>query len=157
MAEIKTNAIRILDKNKINYTLHIYEPDGNVDAISAAAKINVPVDKVYKTLVTKGKSGAHYVFVIRADGELDLKKAAASVGEKNVEMIAVKDLLKTTGYIRGGCSPVGMKKLFKTVVDAQAEELPAFVVSSGKIGCFMELCPKELQKLIGCEFISVLA
>lgn len=157
MAEIKTNAIRILDKNKINYTLHIYEPDGNVDAISAAAKIKMPVDKVYKTLVTKGKSGEHYVFVIRADGELDLKKAAASVGEKNVEMIAVKDLLKTTGYIRGGCSPVGMKKLFKTIVDAGAEELPTFVVSSGKIGCFMELSPKDLQKLINFEFVSVLA
>ena len=157
MAEIKTNAIRILDKNKIKYTLHIYEPDGNVDAISAASKINMPVDKVYKTLVTKGKSGVHYVFVIRADSELDLKKAAASVGEKNVEMIAVKDLLKTTGYIRGGCSPVGMKKLFKTVVDAEVENLETFVVSSGKIGCFMELCPKDLQKLIGCEFISILA
>ncbi len=157
MAEIKTNAVRILDKNKIKYTLHIYEPDGNVDAISAAAKINFPVNRVYKTLVTKGKSSAHYVFVIRADGELDLKKAAASVGEKSVEMIAVKDLLKTTGYIRGGCSPVGMKKLFKTVIDAEAEGLSTFVVSSGKIGCFMELCPEDLQKLINCEFISVLA
>ena len=157
MAEIKTNAVRIPDKNKIKYTLRVYEPDGNIDAKSAAAKINFPVDRVYKTLVTKGKSGVHYVFVIRADGELDLKKAAASVGEKNVEMIAVKDLLKTTGYIRGGCSPVGMKKLFKTVVDVEAENLETFVVSSGKIGCFMELCPKDLQNLIGCEFISVLA
>ena len=156
MAEIKTNAVRILDKNKIKYTLHIYEPDGNVDAISAAAKINFPVERVYKTLVTKGKSGAHYVFVIRADGELDLKKAAASVGEKNVEMIAVKDLLKTTGYIRGGCSPVGMKKLFKTVIDAQAETLETFVVSSGKIGCFMEVSPEELKNLIGAQFISVI-
>ncbi len=157
MAEIKTNAVRVLEKNKVNYTLHIYEPNENVDAISAAAKIKMPVEKVYKTLVTKGKSGGHYVFVIRADGELDLKKAAASVGEKNVEMIPVKELLKTTGYIRGGCSPVGMKKLFKTVIDAEAENLETFVVSSGKIGCFMELCPKDLQKLINCEFVSILA
>ncbi len=155
MAEVKTNAIRILEKNKIEYKLHVYEPDGNVDAVSAAAKINYPPQRVYKTLVTKGKSNQHYVFVIRADGELDLKKAAASVGEKNVEMIAVKDLLKTTGYIRGGCSPVGMKKLFKTVVDSAAKELPTIVVSSGKIGCFMELCPTDLQKLTACEFESV--
>lgn len=111
---------------------------------------------MYKTLVTKGKSGNYFVFVIRVDGELDLKKAAKSVGEKSVEMIHVKDINKITGYIRGGCSPVGMKKQFVTVIDKQAETLESFAVSAGKIGYQIEINPCVLADVIGARFEDIL-
>ena len=136
MAEVKTNAMRMLDRAKIAYVLHTYSPDEGIDGISVARKLGQPEERVYKTLVTKGKS-THFVFVIPVAAELDLKAAAKAVGEKAVEMIAVKDINKVTGYIRGGCSPVGMKKPFLTVIDETAKSLPAIFVSGGRIGLQM--------------------
>ena len=156
MAELKTNAVRTLDKNHIPYRLHAYEPGDSVDGVSVAAKLGQDPEKVYKTLVTKGKSGGHHVFVIPVAEELDLKKAARAAGEKAVEMIPVKDLLKTTGYIRGGCSPVGMKKPFPTVIHAAAEDLDAFCVSAGRIGLQIEVKPTQLADLIGAVFEDII-
>ncbi len=156
MAELKTNAVRTLDKNHIPYRLHAYEPGDSVDGVSVAAKLGQDPEKVYKTLVTKGKSGGHHVFVIPVAEELDLKKAARAAGEKAVEMIPVKDLLKTTGYIRGGCSPVGMKKPFPTVIHAAAEDLDAFCVSAGRIGLQIEVKPTQLAELIGAVFEDII-
>lgn len=151
--ENKTNAMRMLDRAKISYDVFSYDAsDGHIDGISIAQKLNQNPDEVYKTLVTKGHSGNHFVFVIPVEKELDLKKAAKSVGEKNVEMIAVKDLLSTTGYIRGGCSPVGMKKLFKTVIDISAEKLTKIYVSGGKIGLQIHLNPIDLMNAVNAEF-----
>ena len=155
--ESKTNAMRILDRAKIPYEQFSYDTsDGHIDGISIAQKLNQNPDEVYKTLVTKGHSGNHFVFVIPVEKELDLKKAAKSVGEKNVEMIAVKDLLATTGYIRGGCSPVGMKKLFKTVIDASAESLDKMYVSGGRIGLQIHLSPKDLKNSVNAEFSEII-
>ena len=119
----KTNAMRMLDRAKIAYRIHTYDgSDGHIDGLSVAEKTGLPAERVYKTLVTAGHSRANYVFVIPVGRELDLKKAARSVGEKSVEMIHAADLFRVTGYIRGGCSPVGMKKTFVTRIDAGAEE-----------------------------------
>ena len=147
MAELKTNALRILDKEKIPYVIHTYEASEAVDGVTVAAKLGQPVERVFKTLVTKGKD-TYFVFVIPAAKELDLKKAAKAVGEKAVEMIPVKDINKVTGYIRGGCSPVGMKKQYITVLDASAEGEDTMIVSAGRIGLQMEVSPKELAALI---------
>lgn len=117
--ELKTNAMRILDRNKIPYEYETYECDEFVDGITTADKIGLPHEQVYKTLVTVGKTGGHYVFVIPIAAELDLKKAAKSVGEKSVEMLHVKDITAVTGYVRGGCTAIGMKKQFPTVIDFQ--------------------------------------
>ncbi len=156
MAEFKTNAMRILTSNKIPFEVHTYDPGDKIDAVSVAEKMGQPLDIVYKTLVTQGKTKNFYVFVLKSDGELDLKKAAKAVGEKSVEMIAVKDINKITGYIRGGCSPVGMKKQFKTVIDINAEALDTFIVSAGKIGWQVQLSPKSLAQLIGAAFEDIL-
>lgn len=156
MAECKTNAMRILEKNKVPYVMHSYPPGDAVDGVSVAAKTGWPVELVYKTLVTKGKSGGYFVFVIPVAEELDLKKAARAVGEKAVEMIHVKDINKVTGYIRGGCSPVGMKKQYPTVIDASAAPLDRFLVSAGKIGFQVELKPTDLTDLIGGSFGDLL-
>ena len=118
--ELKTNAMRILDRNKIPYEYETYECDEFVDGITTADKIGLPHEQVYKTLVTVGKTGGHYVFVIPIAAELDLKKAAKSVGEKSVEMLHVKDITAVTGYVRGGCTAIGMKKQFPTVIDSSA-------------------------------------
>lgn len=155
MAELKTNAMRMLDKAGIAYTLHTYPADGGIDGLSIAAKMGQPVECVYKTLVTKGKH-THFVFVIPVAAELDLKAAARAVGEKAVEMIAVKDINKVTGYIRGGCSPVGMKKPFQTVIDSSALSLNTFYVSGGRIGLQMQLHPKTLCDFIGAQFAEVI-
>ena len=152
----KTNAIRALDKAKLTYTIHTYENDGTaVDGVTVAQKTGLPVEKVYKTLVTVGHSREHYVFVIPVAAELDLKAAARSVGEKSVEMIHVADINKLTGYIRGGCSPVGMKKLFPTVLDESARALPAFYVSGGRIGVQMRVNPAALASFIGAAFAPI--
>ena len=146
----KTNAIRALDKAKLTYTVHTYENDGTaVDGVTVAQKTGLPVEKVYKTLVTVGHSREHYVFVIPVAAELDLKAAARSVGEKSVEMIHVADINKLTGYIRGGCSPIGMKKQFPTVFHETAEILDTIMVSAGKIGFQVELSPADLIELVG--------
>ena len=151
MAENKTNAMRILDKAKIPYTVHTYEAGEAVDGVTVAGKIGRPPEQVFKTLVTKGRDG-YFVFVLPAAAELDLKKAARTAGQKAVEMIPVKDLLKITGYIRGGCSPVGMKKPFPTVIASEAETLDTIIVSAGRIGWQMELTPESLRDLIGASF-----
>lgn len=155
MAEVKTNAMRMLDRAKIPYSLHTYTPDDGIDGLSVARKLGQPEERVYKTLVTKGKS-THFVFVIPVAAELDLKAAAKAVGEKAVEMIAVKDINKVTGYIRGGCSPVGMKKPFLTVIDETAKSLPAIFVSGGRIGLQMEIDPTVLAAFIGADFAPII-
>lgn len=157
MKKEKTNAMRMLDRAKVDYEFFTYDAsDGHIDGASVARKMGQNPKQVYKTLVTKGHSGEHFVFVIPVEEELDLKKAAKAVGEKNVEMIAVADLLKTTGYIRGGCSPVGMKKLFKTVVDSSALSLDKIYVSGGRIGLQILLSPADLKKTVGAEFEQII-
>ena len=156
-ANYKTNAMRILDSAKIEYTAHHYESnDGLIDAVSVAKKMGEDVSLVYKTLVTASPAKNYYVFVIPAAAELDLKAAAKSVGEKSVEMIKVSDINKVTGYIRGGCSPVGMKKNYKTVIDISAKDLDRFFVSAGKIGYQLEISPSELKKVIDFEFCNII-
>ena len=154
----KTNAIRALDKATLPYTVHTYESDGTaVDGITVAQKTGLPVEKVYKTLVTVGHSREHYVFVIPVAAELDLKAAARSVGEKAVEMIHVADINKLTGYIRGGCSPIGMKKLFATVLDESCLSLDTIVFSAGKIGMQIEMDPRALLEFIGAKTAVITA
>ena len=149
MAEIKTNAMRMLDRAKIPYKHYTYETDGeHADGVTVAASLGQPLERVYKTLVTVGKSGGHFVFVIPVAAELDLKKAAKAVGEKSVQMIHVKEINKLTGYIRGGCSPIGMKKLFPTVLSESAKTLDTVIVSGGKIGFQVEVAPDALLGLI---------
>lgn len=145
MAEKKTNVMRILDKEKVPYTTHEY-PHGKeaVDGITVARLMGQNPDHVFKTLVTKGTGKDYYVFVVPVDKELDLKKCAANVGEKSVEMIPVKDITKVTGYVRGGCSPIGMKKQYKTTFHITAKQIPQIIVSAGKIGQQIDLDPKHL-------------
>ncbi|MDO4173428.1 MAG: Cys-tRNA(Pro) deacylase [Eubacteriales bacterium] len=153
MAEVKTNAMRILDRAKIPYRHYSYQTDGeHVDGLTVAAAIGKPLEQVYKTLVTVGKSGGHYVFVIPVAAELDLKKAAKAVGEKSVQMIHVKEINQLTGYIRGGCSPIGMKKQFPTVLSESARALPSVIVSGGKVGFQVDLSPNDLLQLIHGTF-----
>ena len=155
--KVKTNAMRILDSNKIDYETHSYKTDcEHVDGITVANAIGRDVNQVYKTLVVQGHSKEYYVFVIPVDQNLDLKKAAKAAGEKNVEMIHVKDINKVTGYIRGGCSPVGMKKLYGTFVNETAQNLDTIIVSAGKIGYQIELKPADLQEVTNFEYADVI-
>ncbi len=152
----KTNAMRILETANIPYTVHTYENnDGKIDGISVASKVGLPPEKLYKTLVTVGASREHYVFVLCVDSELDLKKAAASVGEKSVAMIPVAQINAVTGYIRGGCSPFGMKKKFITVVDEMASLQDTVLVSGGKIGIQIELAPDDLIKAAAASYHDI--
>lgn len=156
MAQSKTNAMRMLEKAKITYQFHEYDhEDGAIDGVSVAEKLQQNPDQVFKTLVTQGASKQFYVFVIPVAKELDLKKAAKSVNEKNVSMLAVADLLKTTGYIRGGCSPIGMKKQFVTVVDESAQKQDTIMVSAGRIGAQVQLSPMDLAAVTGAVFAAV--
>ncbi|WP_303870683.1 Cys-tRNA(Pro) deacylase [Acetobacterium wieringae] len=141
--EAKTNAMRILDKLKIDYTYQSYECNEFVDGLQTADLLNLPYEQVYKTLVTEGKSKNHFVFVIPIDKELDMKKAAKAVGEKAIAMIHLKDLTAITGYVRGGCTAIGMKKQFATVIDDTAKELDTIYISAGKIGLQLELRPDD--------------
>ena len=146
MAQGKTNAMRMLDAKKMTYNVMTYNnDDGQIDGVSVAKKIGRDTRVVYKTLVTQGQIKSLYVFVIPVEAELDLKKAAKAAGEKKLEMLPVKDIQKWTGYIRGGCSPIGMKKLYPTFIDASAAELSSIVVSGGKIGMQIELSVEDLQ------------
>lgn len=155
--KVKTNAMRILDSNKINYNTYSYKSDGeHVDGVTAAHAIGKDVEQVYKTLVVQGHSKEYYVFVIAVDQNLDLKKAAKAAGEKSVEMIHVKDINKVTGYIRGGCSPVGMKKLYGTFVSEKAKDLETIIVSAGKIGHQIELTPEDLQKVTNFKYADII-
>lgn len=151
MANFKTNAMRILETAKISYNTYTYESNGDFDGNSIAAKIGKEPQRVYKTLVTVSSSKNYYIFVIPVNCELDLKSAAKSVGEKSVEMIAVKDINKVTGYIRGGCSPIGMKKHYSTVIDDSCLQFDTIIFSAGKIGYQLEVAPKDLVSLIGAN------
>lgn len=154
----KTNAMRILDKAGISYNTYSYDAgDGLIDGVSAAEKMGQPVGRVYKTLVTQGTSREYYVFVIPVARELDLKAAARAVGEKAIEMIKLADINKVTGYIRGGCSPIGMKKEYKTVLDSSCDSLSTIIVSAGKIGHQIELAPGDLIKLVKCNTEHIIA
>ena len=151
----KTNAMRIMEQKKAAYVFHDYTASGAVSGEDVAAAIGQDPNKVFKTLVTVGMSGRNYVFVVPVCKELDLKKAAKTVGEKWVEMIKSKDLLPLTGYIHGGCSPVGMKKLFRTVIDRSAEEQATICFSGGKIGYQMEASLAELEKVVPFELSDI--
>lgn len=149
----KTNVMRILDRAKVKYNSYEYPcPDGAVSGTEVAGYLGKDESQVFKTLVTVGKSNSHYVFVIPVNCELDLKKAAASVGEKNTEMVKSKELLPLTGYVHGGCSPIGMKKFFTTVIDESAKEHDFIVFSAGKIGCQVEVAPRDLEKVIRISY-----
>lgn len=152
---VKTNAMRILDTLGIEYELYQYPCSQPLDGVTVAGKIGKPVETVFKTLVTKGKSGNYFVFVVPAAEELDLKAASRAVNEKSVEMIHVADINKVTGYVRGGCSPVGMKKLYKTVIDESALHQEKIIVSAGKLGFQMEVNPSDLASVINADFTEI--
>ena len=143
-SEEKTNVMRVLESKKIAYTSHTYEPDQTITGEEIAGILGADASKVFKTLVTQGKTGQYYVFVIPVKEELDLKKAAKAAGEKSIAMIKQKDLLPLTGYIHGGCSPIGMKKQFTTFIHETAQDLDKMYVSAGKVGFQVELDPAEL-------------
>lgn len=154
--EIKTNAMRILDKNKISYELKTYECDEFIDGIHIADQLGQPYERMFKTLVTVGKSKNYFVFVIPVDQELNLKAAAKIVGEKNVEMIHVKDIQPVTGYIRGGCTPVGMKKQYPTVIHETAQNYDTITISGGRIGTQIVLDPQDLIKVTRGQFSDII-
>lgn len=151
----KTNALRILDSLKTAYEAVEFETEGAVSGVEAAARMGVEQDYVYKTLVTVGKSGANYVFVIPVAEELDLKKAAFAAGEKNVSMLPSKMLLPLTGYVHGGCSPVGMKKQFPTFIDESAVLLESIFVSGGRIGLQIKISPDDLAGAVEAKFTAL--
>lgn len=151
----KTNAIRLLEQKKLKFTTHNYVNSGAISGIEVAQALNENPDIVFKTLVTVGKSNQNYVFLVPVAKELDLKKAASAVGEKNVRMFKSKDLLPLTGYIHGGCSPIGMKKPFKTVIDASAQNYGTIIFSGGKIGYQIEISLDELKKALNFKLEEI--
>lgn len=153
--EVKTNAMRILERMKIKYEVLTYECDEFTDGLETADKLNLPREIVYKTIVTTGKSKQHYVFVLPIEAEIDFKKAAKVVGEKSLEMLPLKDLTPLTGYVRGGCTSIGMKKQFPTVIDASAENHEYIHVSAGKLGAQLRLTPSDLCKAANAKFGDV--
>jgi len=156
MANAKTNAMRILEQKKIEYSTITYSvTDGKIDGTSVAEKIGREPKFVYKTLVVQGNSKGIYIFIAPVKEELDLKKAATVAGEKSVEMIPVADILKLTGYIRGGCSPIGMKKDYKTFINSSALEIEKIIVSAGKIGLQVELNTSQLAEVCNAEFKNI--
>ncbi|MBQ9807956.1 MAG: Cys-tRNA(Pro) deacylase [Ruminococcus sp.] len=155
--EAKTNAMRFLDKNKIAYTVQTYQCDEFIDGIHTAEKLGQPLEETFKTLVAHGKSGEYYCFLLPVAQELDLKKAARSVDEKSVELLHVKDITKVTSYVRGGCTPIGMKKQFMTVIHSSAEPMELFYMSGGRIGTQIRLSPSELVKAIRGKFSDIIA
>lgn len=154
--ETKTNAMRILDTLKIEYEMRTYECGEFIDGIDIANKLSLPFERVFKTLVTVGKSKEHYVFVIPVDKELDFKKASKAVGEKSLEMLPLKDLTKVTGYVRGGCTAVGMKRKFTTVIHVTAAEFEYISVSGGKVGLQIIINPLDLKKAAQGEFQNII-
>ena len=158
MAELKTNVMRILEREKIPYVPHYYShDDGLIDGVSVATKPGQDPDRVFKTLVTKGASGAYCVFEVPVAAELDLKKAAKAAGEKSVAMIHVAELTAVTGYVRGGCSPVGMKKRYRTVLDETALLFETIMISAGRIGAQVELSPADLLPLLDARTAAITA
>ena len=156
MSEVKTNVMRILERQKIAYNHYCYEGTGAVSGIEVAAALGEDADRVFKTLVTVSKSRRYYVFMIPVAAELNLKKAAAAVGEKDVEMLKQKDLLPLTGYVHGGCSPIGMKKQFPTVIHISAENYATIIYSAGKVGYQVETSLAGLRKVIGCVTADII-
>ena len=148
--EDKTNVCRVLDAKKISYELHTYEADATMSGEEIAGILGEDSEKVFETLVTQGTSGAYYVFVVPVKAELDLKKAAKSAGEKAVSMIKQKELLPLTGYVHGGCSPIGMKKQFPTFIHETASNYNHIFVSAGKVGYQIELAPSDLMSVALC-------
>ena len=151
----KTNVMRTLDQKKIAYVPHFYEADPHLTGADIARTLGEEAEQVFKTLVAAGKPGKYYVFVIPVTGELNLKKAAAAAGEKSVSMIPQKELLPLTGYVHGGCSPIGMKKAFPTFLHRSAEGMGRMFVSGGKVGCQIELAPADLQRMIRLQFADL--
>lgn len=154
--ELKTNAMRILDRMKIPYEYQTYECENFEDGIATANQLSLPHEEVYKTLVTQAKSGSHYVFVIPIEEEIDFKKAAKAVGEKSLEMLPVKDLTPLTGYVRGGCTAIAMKKQFPTIIQEDAASLETIYVSGGKLGMQLRLSPEGLRKAASASFGDVI-
>lgn len=153
--ELKTNAMRILDAQKIPYTLNTYECAEFIDAVTVADTLGQPYESSFKTLVAVGKSGNHYVFVLPIAEELDMKAAARSVGEKAVELIPVKEILALTGYVRGGCTPIGMKKKFPTVIHETVQHFDTVIISGGRIGAQIWLSPRDLIAVTGAKLANV--
>lgn len=153
--EEKTNVMRVLEGKKIPYESHAYHPDASMSGEEIAGILGEDSRKVFKTLVTQGKSGAYYVFIVPVEAELDLKKAAKASGEKAVSMIRQKELLPLTGYVHGGCSPIGMKKQFPTFIHQSATDLDRIFVSAGKVGFQIELAPKDLISVTGCRTADI--
>lgn len=153
--EVKTNAMRILDKNHISYELLQYECDTFIDGLHTAEKTGAPVEQSFKTLVAQGKSKQYYVFVVPIAEEVQLKQAAKAVGEKSVELIPVKEITKVTGYVRGGCTPLGMKKLFPTIIHSSAENFDKIYISGGRLGTTLCLNPQELAQIIHAKFDDI--
>ena len=153
----KTNVMRVLDGKKIAYESHSYEPDQSLTGEEIAGILGEDPKRVFKTLVTRGKTGQYYVFVVPVQSELDLKKAAKAAGEKSVEMIKQKELLPLTGYIHGGCSPIGMKKAFTTFIHETAKDGEKIFVSAGKVGYQIELAPEDLMSVVRCTLADITA
>ena len=151
----RTNVMRVLDQKKITYESHSYEADPTLSGEQIAGILGEDADRVFKTLVTQGKSGAYYVFVVPVVAELDLKKAAKAAGEKSVNMIKQKELLPLTGYVHGGCSPIGMKKQFQTFIHETATSYDKVFVSAGKVGFQIELAPQDLILAAGCTVADI--
>ena len=154
--EEKTNVMRVLDQKKIPYTAHTYPADGPIDGVSVAGYLGQDVERVFKTLVTVGHSRRNYGFVIPVGEELDLKKAARTVGEKAIEMVKSKDLLSLTGYVHGGCSPIGMKKPFPTTLHESARAFDAILFSAGRIGAQVEVSPEDLKRMVNYRFADLI-
>lgn len=153
--EEKTNVMRLLDQKKIKYESHCYVSTGAISGMEVASTLHQNPKQVFKTLVTTAKSGKHFVFVVPVDKELSLKKAAKAVGEKSIEMLKAKDLLPLTGYVHGGCSPIGMKKQFDTVIDKSSENCETIMFSAGRIGYQVEMPLTELEKMISFRLADV--
>ena len=154
--EAKTNAMRMLDRQKVKYEAFPYECDEFIDGLHSADLIGAPYEQSFKTLVMEGKSGGYYVFVVPIEKEVDRKAAAKAVGEKAVDMIHVKDILKITGYVRGGCSPLGMKKAFHTIVHQSAAQYDKIYISGGRIGTSIALSPEDLMKVIDGAYADII-
>lgn len=153
--EEKTNAIRLLEQKKLTFKVHDYSQSDVISGLDVANYLNENPDRVFKTLVTIGRSNNHYVFLVPVNRELDLKKAAQAVNEKNISMIKSKELLPLTGYIHGGCSPIGMKKFFTTIIDTSAKDFDAIIFSAGKIGFQIEMSLADLEKVIKFKLCEI--
>jgi len=155
MAQSKTNALRTIEAARLPHRAITFDCDGALSGTEVAELLGEDPDHVFKTLVTQAKSGAHYVFMVPVACELDLKKAAAAVNEKSVAMIKAKELLPLTGYVHGGCSPIGMKSQFRTTIDETAQLYDTILFSGGRIGCQVEMAPHDLDALVGLTYADI--